>query len=120
MGRLSGTDPMKAYPMDLSISLNSSIHLSIKYQQNQHIQGFLVLLKVILVLFNARLQCQPIVNRILYFQLFYMKHVFEKSLGMKSWSDKISAFLKGPGWFPGTERLGDLSMVPEVQVKSIP
>ena len=44
-----------------------------------------------------------------------MKHVFEKSLGMKSWSDKISAFLKGPGWFPGTERLGDLSMVPEVQ-----
>ena len=48
-----------------------------------------------------------------------MKYVFEKSLGMKSWSDKISAFLKGPGWFPGTERLGDLSMVPEVQVKSI-
>ena len=71
---------------------------------------------LVLLLFNAKLQCQQIVNRIIYFQLFYMKHVFEKSLGMKSWSDKISAFLKGPGWFPGTERLGDLSMVPEVQV----
>jgi len=52
-------------------------------------------------------------------QLFYMKHVFEKSLGMKSWSDKISAFLKGPGWFPGTERLGDLSMVPEHPVRKV-
>ena len=33
---------------------------------------------------------------------------------MKTLGDKVSSFLKGPGWFPGTERLGDLNMVPEV------
>ncbi len=27
---------------------------------------------------------------------------------------QISAVLKGPGWFPGTPRLGDLEMVPEI------
>ena len=34
---------------------------------------------------------------------------------MTTWSDWISAFVKGPGWFPGTERLGDIMMVPEVR-----
>ena len=33
---------------------------------------------------------------------------------MDTLTDKLSAFFKGPGWFPGTERLGDLQMVPEV------
>ena len=32
---------------------------------------------------------------------------------MTNWSDFFSAFLKGPGWFPGTERLGDITFVPE-------
>ncbi len=27
---------------------------------------------------------------------------------------QVSAVLKGPGWFPGTPRLGDLEMVPEI------
>ena len=48
------------------------------------------------------------------FQLFYMKSVFEKACSMDNFSDKVSSFLKGPGWFPGTGRLGDLQMVPEV------
>ncbi len=33
---------------------------------------------------------------------------------MDNLADKASAYVKGPGWFPGTERLGDLSKVPEV------
>lgn len=33
---------------------------------------------------------------------------------MDNWKDTLSAFLKGPGWFPGTGRLGDDSFVPEV------
>ena len=34
---------------------------------------------------------------------------------MDNWSDKLSCFLKGPGWFPGTPRLGDPTQVPEIQ-----
>ena len=34
---------------------------------------------------------------------------------MDNFGDKISAFLKGPGWFPGTSRLGDPTGVPEIQ-----
>ena len=34
---------------------------------------------------------------------------------MDHWKDKVGAFLKGPGWFPGTPRLGDSNAVPEVQ-----
>ena len=33
---------------------------------------------------------------------------------MDNWADRISSVLKGPGWFPGFGRLGDLSFVPEV------
>ena len=32
---------------------------------------------------------------------------------MDNWKDKVFAFIKGPGWFPGTGRLGDNNMVPE-------
>ena len=34
---------------------------------------------------------------------------------MDNWQDKIFAFIKGPGWFPGTPRLGDPTGVPEIQ-----
>ena len=36
---------------------------------------------------------------------------------MSTWKEAIYAFIKGPGWFPGTPRLGDPMGVPEV-VKS--
>ena len=53
------------------------------------------------------------------FQMFYYGKVLEKANSMSSWSDKIFAFLKGPGWFPGTDRLGDPMGVPEVSRKKI-
>ena len=34
---------------------------------------------------------------------------------MDNWRDKIFAFIKGPGWFPGTPKLGDPTGVPEIQ-----
>jgi alkylglycerol monooxygenase len=48
-------------------------------------------------------------------QAFYYGKVWQKAQSMTTWSDWISAFVKGPGWFPGTERLGDVMMVPEIQ-----
>ena len=52
------------------------------------------------------------------FQMFYYGKVLEKANSMTTWSDKIFAFLKGPGWFPGTDRLGDPMGVPEVSRKN--
>ncbi|XP_059089893.1 alkylglycerol monooxygenase-like [Tigriopus californicus] len=51
-------------------------------------------------------------------QVEYYYKVFQKAYSMNTWSDKISALLKGPGWFPGTERLGDLEQVPERQTRT--
>jgi len=46
-------------------------------------------------------------------QLFYYGKVVEKARSMDNWTDFFFAFVKGPGWFPGTERLGDITFVPE-------
>ena len=37
----------------------------------------------------------------------------EKAFTMESWSEFFTAFLAGPGWFPGTGRLGDITFVEE-------
>jgi len=50
-------------------------------------------------------------------QIFYYGKVWEKAMSMKTWSDFFSAFWKGPGWFPGTERLGDITFVAENPVR---
>jgi hypothetical protein len=49
------------------------------------------------------------------FQIFYYGKVVEKARAMSNWTDFFFAFVKGPGWFPGTERLGDITFVPEVE-----
>jgi len=43
-----------------------------------------------------------------------MGKMWEKMKGLTTWGDKLSAVFKGPGWFPGTERLGDITQVPVV------
>jgi len=48
-------------------------------------------------------------------QIFYYGKVLEKAGSMTTLTDKVKAFVYGPGWFPGTERLGDSNGVPEIQ-----
>ena len=48
-------------------------------------------------------------------QIFYYGKVLEKAGSMTTLTDKVKAFVFGPGWFPGTERLGDSNGVPEIQ-----
>ena len=48
-------------------------------------------------------------------QMFYYGKVFEKVSSMKTFMEKVKAFIFGPGWFPGTGRLGDPMGVPEFQ-----
>ena len=45
--------------------------------------------------------------------------MFQKANGMSNWTDSVYAFIKGPGWFPGTPRLGDPMGVPEVIIFQI-
>lgn len=52
-------------------------------------------------------------------QFFYYGKVLEKARSMDNWVDYISAFIKGPGWFPGTPRLGDDSFVAEEPVRDV-
>ena len=40
--------------------------------------------------------------------------MYQKAASMSTWKEAIYAFIKGPGWFPGTPRLGDPMGVPEV------
>ena len=47
--------------------------------------------------------------------MFYYGKVIEKAMSMKTLKEKVFAFIKGPGWFPGTPRLGDPMGVPEIQ-----
>jgi len=46
-------------------------------------------------------------------QIFYYGKILEKAMSMNNLKDFMSAFVKGPGWFPGTQRLGDVSFVPK-------
>ena len=50
-------------------------------------------------------------------QVFYYGKVVEKALSMATWSEFLTAFWAGPGWFPGTERLGDVTFVEERPVR---
>jgi len=50
-------------------------------------------------------------------QMFYYWKVVEKARMMTTWGDFLSALLKGPGWVPGTERLGDSSAVAQEPVR---
>jgi len=43
--------------------------------------------------------------------------VIEKARSMTNWADFFYAFVKGPGWFPGTGRLGDITFVAENPVR---
>ena len=40
--------------------------------------------------------------------------MLEKAAGMAGWRERLKAVVAGPGWFPGTPRLGDPTGVPEV------
>jgi alkylglycerol monooxygenase len=50
-------------------------------------------------------------------QFHYFHKVYQKAASMSTWKEAIYAFIKGPGWFPGTPRLGDPMGVPEIQIR---
>lgn len=56
---------------------------------------------------------QPQSNNIIYLQFFYFVDVFKKAWSMTTVSDTFKALFYGPGWYPGTPRLGNLDDLPD-------
>ena len=50
------------------------------------------------------------------FQLFYYPYLMRRAWKVKGISNKISVFLKGPGWAPGKPRLGYIEEIPDVRI----
>ncbi|XP_058504702.1 alkylglycerol monooxygenase [Solea solea] len=56
----------------------------------------------------------------LYIQLHYYLGLWQMSQTYTTIGHKLSTFFKGPGWSPGTARLGDLATHPKVTGKEVP
>lgn len=51
----------------------------------------------------------------IYIQIFHFKFILKKAWKADSWSKKFGILFKGPGWQPGTGRLGDRNALPKVK-----
>lgn len=58
---------------------------------------------------------QPQSQNVLWLQFFYFGAVFQKARSMSTCGDALRALFYGPGWFPGTPRLGDPDTFPDVR-----
>ncbi|KAK7084226.1 hypothetical protein SK128_005488 [Halocaridina rubra] len=58
---------------------------------------------------------QPQSFNVLWLQVYYYGVVFRKAISMETWGDSLKAIFYGPGWFPGSPRLGDMEAVPDVK-----
>ncbi|CAL4141341.1 unnamed protein product [Meganyctiphanes norvegica] len=56
---------------------------------------------------------QPQTFNVIWLQFFYIGHVFKKFWKMETFEDKMRALFFGPGWTPGSPRLGDMDMLPD-------
>ncbi|KAG7163829.1 Alkylglycerol monooxygenase-like 4 [Homarus americanus] len=58
---------------------------------------------------------QPQSFNVIWLQFYYMVAVLRKAKSMTTWGDTLRALFYGPGWFPGTPRLGDPDTFPDVK-----
>lgn len=57
---------------------------------------------------------QPQTVNIVWHEFYYLGIIYRKFKSMTSWSDSLKAVFYGPGWNPGTGRLGDLDAIPDI------
>ncbi|XP_045602620.2 alkylglycerol monooxygenase [Procambarus clarkii] len=50
---------------------------------------------------------QPQTHNVLWHEFYYFVEIYHKARSMTSWGDFLRALFYGPGWAPGTPRLGD-------------
>ncbi|KAK7084347.1 hypothetical protein SK128_003497 [Halocaridina rubra] len=61
------------------------------------------------------LTSQPQSHNALWHQVFHFVDIYDKYKSMSTWTDKMKALFYGPGWFPGTHRLGDPDTFPDIK-----
>jgi len=101
-------------------------HGSTKYCIDKNYGGVLIIWDRIFGTFAWERRDEPMVYGLieqvdsfnpLYLQLFYLGKVYDKFRSVSGFGNKLKAIFYGPGWFPGTPRLGDPDCLPETLVR---
>lgn len=58
---------------------------------------------------------QPQSHNVIWHQVYYFRYMYEKVTSMNTWKDKLKTIFFGPGWNPGTSRLGDPDAYPDIK-----
>lgn len=56
---------------------------------------------------------------VVWHELYYFGVIYRKFKSMSSWGDSLKAVFYGPGWSPGTGRLGDPDTFPDIKAPRI-
>nr|XP_045591935.1 alkylglycerol monooxygenase-like [Procambarus clarkii] len=91
-------------------------HGANKYCLDKNYGGFLIIWDRLFGTFAAEkddeeivygLVDQPQASGILYLQFFYIRNVIKKARNQETWGNTLRSLMYGPGWSPGSPRLGD-------------
>jgi len=97
-------------------------HGSTRSYIDKNYGGVLIIWDRIFGTFEAEHEEEPIVYGLtgqlqffnpLYLQFYYYAKLYEKLKSVRGLSNKLRAIFYGPGWFPGTPRLGDYNQIPK-------
>jgi len=97
-------------------------HGSEKYCIDKNYAGVLIIWDRIFGTFAAERREQPMVYGLigqieyfnpLYLEFYYWEKLYSKVMSVEGIPNKLKAIFYGPGWFPGTPRLGDNDQLPE-------
>lgn len=53
----------------------------------------------------------------IYIQVFNYQYIFKRFFESKSWNERLSVLFKGPGWVPGSPRLGYADQIPKIEYR---
>ncbi|XP_069948338.1 alkylglycerol monooxygenase-like [Cherax quadricarinatus] len=99
-------------------------HGANKYCLDKNYGGFLIIWDRLFGTFAAEkddeeivygLVDQPQASSILYLQFFYIRDIIKKARSQETWGNTLRALMYGPGWSPGSPRLGNVDSFKDVK-----
>ncbi|XP_057371745.1 alkylglycerol monooxygenase-like [Daphnia carinata] len=101
-------------------------HGSTRYCVDKNYAGVLIIWDRMFGTFEAERRDEPLVYGLIeqvdsfnpfYLEFFYLRKVFEKMQSMSTVTDKFKAIFYGPGWVPGSPKLGHYDQLPETIIR---